>query len=30
MNWKNILATAVTAYAVVVLAKKFPQYVVTF
>lgn len=30
MNWKNILATAVTAYAVLVLAKKFPQYVVTF
>lgn len=30
MNWKAILTTAITAYAVVVLAKKFPQYVVSF
>ena len=27
MNWKSLLTSAAVAYAVVVIAKKFPQYV---
>lgn len=28
MDWKNLLTAAAVAYVVVVVAKKFPQYVI--